>query len=101
MDIAKQAVLVSIGRGIQEKENICIAEELAEALGAAVSCSRPVVDAKWLPEIPPGRFIGQNREAQGLSRLRHQRFVPTPGRHQGQSAHRSHQQESQRPPSFK
>ena len=48
VDITKHAVLVSVGRGIQEKENIAIAEELAEALGAAVSCSRPVVDAKWL-----------------------------------------------------
>ena len=50
VDIAKHAILVSIGRGIQEKENVGIAEELAEALGAAVSCSRPVVDAKWLPK---------------------------------------------------
>jgi len=48
VDITKHAVLVSVGRGIQEKDNIGIAEELAEALGAAVSCSRPVVDAKWL-----------------------------------------------------
>jgi electron transfer flavoprotein alpha subunit len=48
VDITKYAVLVSIGRGIQEKENVPIAEELAEAMGAAVSCSRPVVDAKWL-----------------------------------------------------
>ena len=48
VDITKHAVLVSVGRGIQEKENIAIADELAEALGAAVSCSRPVVDAKWL-----------------------------------------------------
>jgi electron transfer flavoprotein alpha subunit len=48
VDITKHSVLVSIGRGIQEKENIAIAEELAEVLGAAVSCSRPVVDAKWL-----------------------------------------------------
>jgi electron transfer flavoprotein alpha subunit len=48
VDITKQAVLVSVGRGIQEKDNLGIAEELAEALGAAVSCSRPVVDAKWL-----------------------------------------------------
>jgi electron transfer flavoprotein alpha subunit len=50
VDITKQAVLVSVGRGIQEKDNIAIAEELANALGAAVSCSRPVVDAKWLPK---------------------------------------------------
>jgi len=48
VDITKHAVLVSIGRGIQEKDNVGIADELAEALGAAVSCSRPVVDAKWL-----------------------------------------------------
>ncbi|MBZ5724530.1 MAG: electron transfer flavoprotein subunit alpha/FixB family protein [Acidobacteriia bacterium] len=48
VDITRQAVLVSIGRGIGEKDNVAIAEELAEAMGAAVSCSRPVVDAKWL-----------------------------------------------------
>jgi electron transfer flavoprotein alpha subunit len=48
VDITKHTTLVSIGRGIQEKDNVAIAEELAEALGAAVSCSRPVVDAKWL-----------------------------------------------------
>ena len=50
VDITKHAVLVSVGRGIQEQDNIAIAEELAEVLGAAVSCSRPVVDAKWLPK---------------------------------------------------
>lgn len=50
VDITKEAVLVSVGRGIQEKDNIGIAQELAEAMGAVVSCSRPVVDAKWLPK---------------------------------------------------
>jgi len=50
VDITKEPVLVSVGRGIQEQDNIAIAEELAEALGAVVSCSRPVVDAKWLPK---------------------------------------------------
>jgi electron transfer flavoprotein alpha subunit len=48
VDITRYKVLVSVGRGIQEKDNVGIAEELAEALGGAVSCSRPVVDAKWL-----------------------------------------------------
>jgi electron transfer flavoprotein alpha subunit len=48
VDITKHAVLVSIGRGIQEKDNVGIAQELADALGAAVSCSRPVVDANWM-----------------------------------------------------
>ena len=48
VDITKHAVLISVGRGIQDKDNIPVAEELAETLGAAVSCSRPVVDAKWM-----------------------------------------------------
>lgn len=48
VDITKEDVLVSIGRGIEDEENIEIAQELAEAMGAAVSCSRPIVDAKWL-----------------------------------------------------
>ena len=47
---AKKPFLVSIGRGIQEEDNVHIAQDLADALGAAVSCSRPVVDAKWLPK---------------------------------------------------
>ena len=41
-------ILVSIGRGIEDQDNIEIAEELAEAVGGVVSCSRPIVDAKWL-----------------------------------------------------
>ena len=48
VDISKEPVLVSIGRGIQEKDNVAVAQELADAMGAVVSCSRPVVDAKWL-----------------------------------------------------
>lgn len=48
VDITKYKVLVSVGRGLQESDNVSIAEELAEALGGAVSCSRPVVDAKWM-----------------------------------------------------
>jgi len=48
VDITRHSILVSIGRGIQEKDNVAIAQELADALGAAVSCSRPVVDAKWM-----------------------------------------------------
>ncbi len=48
VDITKSDVLVSVGRGIQDQDNIEIAEELAEEIGAVVSCSRPIVDAKWL-----------------------------------------------------
>lgn len=48
VDITKSDVLVSVGRGIEDEENIEIAQELAEAMNAVVSCSRPIVDAKWL-----------------------------------------------------
>jgi electron transfer flavoprotein alpha subunit len=49
VDITKQDILVSVGRGIQSKENLALAQELAEALGGAVSASRPVIDQGWLP----------------------------------------------------
>ena len=48
VDITKEDVLVSVGRGIEDEDNIEIAEDLAKAMGAVVSCSRPIVDAKWL-----------------------------------------------------
>jgi electron transfer flavoprotein alpha subunit len=48
VDITKYSILVSVGRGIQKPENVAIAQELADAMGAAVSCSRPVVDSKWM-----------------------------------------------------
>jgi len=48
VDITQSDILVSVGRGIKEKENIRIAESLAEALGGVVACSRPVIDNGWL-----------------------------------------------------
>jgi electron transfer flavoprotein alpha subunit len=48
VDITKSEVLVSVGRGIEDEDNIEIAQELADAMGADVSCSRPIVDQKWL-----------------------------------------------------
>lgn len=48
VDITKSDVLVSVGRGIEDEDNLEMAFDLAEAMGADVSCSRPIVDAKWL-----------------------------------------------------
>lgn len=48
VDITKSDVLVSVGRGIEDEDNLEIIEDLAAAMGADVSCSRPIVDAKWL-----------------------------------------------------
>ena len=49
VDVTQQDVLVGVGRGIQQKENLELAEELARALGGAVCASRPVIDQGWLP----------------------------------------------------
>jgi electron transfer flavoprotein alpha subunit len=38
-----------VGRGIKEKDNIPIVEELAKALGAELAASRPICDSGWLP----------------------------------------------------
>jgi len=48
VDICQAEVLVSVGRGIEDQENLDMVYELAEAMGGEVSCSRPIVDAKWL-----------------------------------------------------
>jgi len=48
VDITKSDILVSVGRGIEDEDNLEIIYELAEAMGGDVSCSRPIVDAKWL-----------------------------------------------------
>ena len=48
VDITKSEVLVSVGRGIEDEENLEMVNELAESMGGDVSCSRPIVDAKWM-----------------------------------------------------
>ncbi len=50
VDITQAPILVSVGRGIKDPENIPMVQELADSLGATLSCSRPVVDKKWLPK---------------------------------------------------
>jgi electron transfer flavoprotein alpha subunit len=48
VDITQSEILVSIGRGIGDQENLEMAFDLAKAMGGDLSCSRPLVDAKWL-----------------------------------------------------
>jgi len=48
VDITQADVLVSVGRGIEDADNLELVFELAQSMGAEVSCSRPIVDAKWL-----------------------------------------------------
>lgn len=57
VDITGEDILISVGRGIGGEENIELAQELADALGATVSGSRPVTDAGWLPKT---RQVGKS-----------------------------------------
>ncbi len=49
VDLTAAEIIVSIGRGIKEKENIPIVEELAKVLGGELAASRPICDNGWLP----------------------------------------------------
>jgi electron transfer flavoprotein alpha subunit len=49
VDLGAASVIVSVGRGIREKDNMPLVEELAKALGAELAASRPICDNGWLP----------------------------------------------------
>lgn len=49
VDLSAAPLIVSVGRGIKEKENIGIVEDLARAMGAELAASRPICDSGWLP----------------------------------------------------
>jgi len=69
VDITEAKVVVCVGRGLEKKEDISLAKELAGVLGGEVGCSRPVAeDLHWLPEelylgisgkkVKPDLYIG-------------------------------------------
>ena len=49
VDLTKADVIVSLGRGIGDRENIRLGKDLAAALGGAIGCSRHLSDSGWLP----------------------------------------------------
>jgi electron transfer flavoprotein alpha subunit len=57
VDITTSDFLLSVGRGIGDKENLEQFEGLAGAMGATLSSSRPLVDAGWMPSA---RQVGQS-----------------------------------------
>jgi electron transfer flavoprotein alpha subunit len=57
VDITTAPFLLSVGRGIQDREELSRFESLAERLGATLSVSRPLVDAGWAPST---RQVGQS-----------------------------------------
>jgi len=57
IDIAQEDILVGIGRGIENQDNVELAEELAEALNGALCATRPVIDQGWLSTT---RLVGKS-----------------------------------------
>jgi electron transfer flavoprotein alpha subunit len=57
VDISKEQLLIAVGRGIQNKDNIELADNLAQAIGGVVCGSRPVVDQGWLKT---SRLVGKS-----------------------------------------
>ena len=57
VDITAVDVLVAVGRGIGSKDDIELVQEFADAIGAPVAASRPIVDAGWLPKT---RQVGKS-----------------------------------------
>ncbi len=49
VDLSAASLIVSVGRGIKDAENLPMIQNLAEALGAEVAASRPICDNGWLP----------------------------------------------------
>ena len=49
VDLTKSEIIVAVGRGIKSQENIALAQQLADALGADLAASRPICDSEWLP----------------------------------------------------
>jgi electron transfer flavoprotein alpha subunit len=49
VDLGSAQLIVSVGRGIKEAENIPLIQELATAMGAELAASRPICDNGWLP----------------------------------------------------
>ena len=57
VDLEKEPFVIAVGRGIQNEDNIELAQDLAELLGGVVAASRPVVDQGWLST---SRLVGKS-----------------------------------------
>ncbi len=49
VDLTAADIIVSVGRGIKDKENIALVEQLAQVMNAELAASRPICDSGWLP----------------------------------------------------
>lgn len=60
LDLKEAEIVVSAGRGMKGPENWGMIEDLANTLGAATACSKPVSDIGWRPHT---EHVGQTGKA--------------------------------------
>ena len=60
VSLSEAEIIVSAGRGLKGPENWKMIEDLAEILGAATACSKPVSDIGWRPH---SEHVGQTGKA--------------------------------------
>ena len=66
VDMTQAEFILTIGRGIGEEAKVAQFKELADAIGAALGCSRPIADAGWLPK---SRQVGQSGKTASACKL--------------------------------
>ncbi len=66
VDIGKAEFILAVGRGIGDRENLPRFAALAERMGATLGCSRPIVDAGWLPKA---HQVGQSGKVAASCKL--------------------------------
>lgn len=66
IDLSDAQVVVAVGRGLKNKADLELARQLAEALGAQLACTRPLVESKWMD---PRRQIGLSGRTVGAKLL--------------------------------
>jgi electron transfer flavoprotein alpha subunit len=66
IDMTAAEFILTVGRGIGEEAKVPQFRELADAVGAALGCSRPIADAGWLPK---SRQVGQSGKTASACKL--------------------------------
>jgi electron transfer flavoprotein alpha subunit len=94
VDLTKADVIVAVGRGIKSKDNLALAEKLAEVLGGDLAASRPICDAEWLPIDRQIGSSGQTVAPKLYVALGISGAIPASRRHEKLRNDRSHQQGS-------
>ena len=96
VDLTTAEIIVSVGRGIKEKENIPVVEELAEGAGRRAGRIAPDLRRGLAADGAPGGKLRPDGGAQGVHGRRNFRRDPAPGGNERRENHRGDQQGCQR-----